>query len=344
MGSGATVRSHVSHTTQKAITVSTSPTFSSFADRVAFTFRKKMADNEDGGEKASRGNEWEVVSLTASTYAAAPGPDEVEMKDDGEDVYAKEEAETSRAMFMSSHFVFPPSQHENLPLEPEYDEIHDESGDKDVTSEETSEEVTRSSGKEEENLTFAGLEVSQQFEDREYFDDKINKLSVHAKQFEEGTTLPGFGLTEKGGSMYDPAKYASLHSESIVESETTESAEQGSSVSPDLSLSKNSSKDDKYNPSDLPCGAWWKRRAASLYAHAKEANTLWSIFIAATVMGLVMLGQRWQQERALQLKWQISISDEARSRVLAPIVRLKDVIVGGQRRGSLIRGSSSSDG
>jgi hypothetical protein len=27
-------------------------------------------------------------------------------------------------------------------------------------------------------------------------------------------------------------------------------------------------------------------------------------------MGLVMLGQRWQQEKALQLKWQINITDE----------------------------------
>ncbi|TKY65431.1 hypothetical protein E2542_SST08290 [Spatholobus suberectus] len=313
-----------------------------------------MADNKDGGDKASRGNEWEVVSLTASTYAAAPGPDEVEMKDDGKDVYAQDEAETSRALFMSSHFVFPPSQHENLPWEPDCSEIHDDSVDKDVTSEETPEEVTRPSGKDEENLTLPGLEVSEEFEGMRYFEEKISRLSVHGKQFEEGTTLPAFGLTETGESMYDPAKYTSFHSEtpiggvtaygeSIIEPETTESSEQGSNVSPDLAPPKNSSKDNEYNTSDLPCGAWWKRRAASLYAHAKEANAFWSVFIAATVMGLVMLGQRWQQERALQLKWQISINDEARSRVLAPIFRLKDVIVGGHRRGSLIRGSSSGE-
>ncbi|XP_027349081.1 ATG8-interacting protein 1 [Abrus precatorius] len=311
-----------------------------------------MANNEDGSEKTSRGNEWEVVSLTASTYAAAPGPDEVESKDDGkEDVYAQDEAETSRALFMSDHFVFPPSQHENLPLEPDYSEIHDESGNKDVASEETHEEVTVPSGKDEENMTLAGLE---EFDGMQYFDEKINRLSVQGKQFEEGTTLPGFGLTEKGESMYDPTKYTSFHGEttiggvtaydeSIVDPETTELAEQGSNISPDLSLSKNSSKDDKYSPSDLPCGAWWKRRAASLYAHAKEANAFWSVFIAATVMGLVMLGQRWQQERALQLKWQISLNDEARNKVLAPIFRLKDVIVGGHRRGSLIRGSTSGE-
>ncbi|XP_061360043.1 ATG8-interacting protein 1 [Gastrolobium bilobum] len=317
-----------------------------------------MANNEDGEEKTSRGNEWEVVSLTASTYAAAPGPNEVELKDDDkEDVYAhaQDEAETSQALFMSGHFVFPPNQHENLPLEPEYSEIHDESGDKDLTyDEETHGEGTRPSGKDEENLTLAGLNVSEEFEGIQYFDEKINRLSARGKQFEEGTTLPGFGLTEKEESMYDPAKYTSFHSEttivgvtpygeSMMESETTEAAEQGSNLSPDLSLSKNSSKDDKYNPSDLPCGAWWKRRAASLYAHAKEANAFWSVFVAATVMGLVMLGHRWQQARALELKLQISANDEVTSKVLAPIFRLKDVIVGGHRRGSLVRGSSSGE-
>ncbi|XP_050912128.1 ATG8-interacting protein 2 isoform X2 [Lathyrus oleraceus] len=290
--------------------------------RVRYLY-EKMAGTEDEVEKASRSNDWEVVSLTASTYAAAPGPVVVELKDDDkEDAYEPNETETSNALFMSGHFAFPPSRHENLPLEPDYGEIQNESGDKDNASEETREEVTRPSGKEEENLTLAGLDVSKEFEGMQYYDEKIHELSVHGKQFEEGATLPDFGLTVKEESMYHPAKYTSFPSEtdigtvraygeSIVESETTESAEQETNMSPDdLSLSKNSSQDDKQNPSDLPCGAWWKRRAASIYAHAKEANTFWSVFIAATVMGLVMLGQRWQREKALHLKWQISITDE----------------------------------
>lgn len=316
-----------------------------------------MAGTEDEGEKSSRSNDWEVVSLTASTYAAAPGPREVELKDDDkEDAYAINEAETSNALFMSGHFAFPPSKHENLPLEKDYSEIQNESGDKGVAFEETYEEAAKPGGKDEENLTLEGLDVSKEFEDMKYYDEKINRLSIHGKQFEEGTTLPDFGLTEKEESIYhSPAKYTSFPSETdigavtaydenVVESETTESAEQETKVSPDdLSLSNNSSKDDKQNPSGLPCGAWWKRGVASIYAHAKEANTLWSVFIAATVMGLVMLGQRWRQEKALQLKWQVSISDEARSRMLSPMIRLKDVIVGGHRRGSLIRESSSAE-
>lgn len=69
------------------------------------------------------------VSLIASAYAAAPGPTEVEQEDDVRG-NAYGEAETSRASFMSDHFVFPPSQHENLPLEPEDGEIHEEDASK----------------------------------------------------------------------------------------------------------------------------------------------------------------------------------------------------------------------
>ncbi|XP_075644457.1 ATG8-interacting protein 1 isoform X2 [Castanea sativa] len=256
-----------------------------------------MADNEQGEENPSRGNEWEVVSLTASAYAAAPGPKDVELKDDenGNTYREGNAAETSRALFMSGHFVFPPNQHENLPLEPEQGE------------------------------------------------------------FEEGTPLQGLNLVDKEQSIYSAATYGSLHGESAFGGSTfgenvavpgpNESSEQGLDFSPDISSSPTPVKDEKHDGSNLPCGAWWKRRAASLYAHAKEANTFWSIFIAAAVMGLVLLGQRWQQERwqAMQLKWQISINDGKPGRILGPISRLKDVIVGGHRRGSILRGSTASE-
>ncbi|MED6205359.1 hypothetical protein PIB30_016946 [Stylosanthes scabra] len=287
-----------------------------------------MTDNENVEEKTSRGADWEVVSLTASTYAAAPDPDEVNSK---EDVYVQDEGETSRALFMSGHFVFPPSQHENLPVEPDYSEILDESGDKDVPS-----------GKDEEDSTFTGLNVSEEYEGMPYFDETISRLSVYGKQFEEGATLRGFGLTGKEETVYESAKYTSFHSEtdigggvaygdSIIEAETIELVEQGSSVCPDLSMSKTTpTKDDTYRSLDLPCGAWWKRRAFR------------SVCIAATVMGLVMLGHHWQQERLLQLKW-LSVNDEARSRVLVPVYRLKDMIVSGHGPVSLIRGGSSRE-
>ncbi|CBI40392.3 unnamed protein product, partial [Vitis vinifera] len=244
----------------------------------------KMADNEEGEETTSRGNEWEVVSLTASAYAAAPGPKGIEMSDDGKsNTFKGNEAETSHAMFLSGHFVFPPSQHENLPLEPDDTEIHNEHGSEDVIPE-----------------------------------SNVEK---------EGTALKGLNLVDKEPDIYSAAKFSSLHSEPTIGGSTTYD---GNTVIPDL-----------VEPPEL---AWWKRRAASFYGHAKEANAFWSIFIAAAVMGLVILGQRWQHERwqVLQLKWQFGVNDEKMGRMLGPIIRLKDVIVGGNRRGSFIRGSSTS--
>ncbi|QHO28799.1 uncharacterized protein DS421_7g219820 [Arachis hypogaea] len=78
----------------------------------------------------------------------------------------------------------------------------------------------------------------QEFEGMPYFDETISRLSVHGKQFEEGATLHGFGLTGEEETMYDSPKYTSFHSgtdigcvvacgESIIEAKTTELVEQG---------------------------------------------------------------------------------------------------------------------
>ncbi|KAJ9681440.1 hypothetical protein PVL29_020354 [Vitis rotundifolia] len=317
----------------------------------------KMADNEEGEETTSRGNEWEVVSLTASAYAAAPGPKGIEMSDDGKsNTFKDNEAETPHAMFMSGHFVFPPSQHENLPLEPEDTEIHNEHGSEDVIPESNVEKGGHSDGKNEDNWSIKDLTKGDEFPGIQLFDEGGKSLSDRGKGFEEGAALKGLNLVDKEPDIYSAAKFSSFHSEPTIGGSTTydgdtvipdlvEPPELGADLHADISQSPKSTKDDdRYDGSNLPCEAWWKRRAASFYGHAKEANTFWSIFIAAAVMGLVILGQRWQHERwqVLQLKWQFGVNDEKMGRMLGPIIRLKDVLVGGNRRGSFIRGSSTS--
>lgn len=257
-----------------------------------------MSDKEEGEENIPRGNEWEVVSLTASAYAASPGPKEVESKDD-DNVVAYAEAETSQALFMSSHFVFPPSEHENLPMEPENTQIHQDSVSKDVVSELEMLQEGRSSSKDEE--WSKDLNVPDELSEMPFVDEKIYKEQ----------------------SIYKEAT-RSLHSETVLGrsgayneetppvSELSESSEEGLNIPADVSQLPETVQNDKYSGSNLPCEAWWRRRAASLYAHAKEANAVWSIFVAAAVMGLVILGQRWQQERwqVLQLRWQSTVNDE----------------------------------
>ncbi|KAA8520648.1 hypothetical protein F0562_014904 [Nyssa sinensis] len=312
-----------------------------------------MADNEEREESTSRGNEWEVVSLTASAYAAAPGPEHIELNDnDKGNVVGEHEAETSKAMFMSSHFVFPLSQHENFPLETENIEIHNIPVVEDVVPELGAGEGGISDTKNEENWNIKGFTVPDEFPGIPFFDEKGNGLSIYDTEFEEGTTLQGFNFVDKEQSIYSDAKFSSLHTETTMggsppydeNSMISEPIEPSDQVlDPDISQLPKPTKEDKYEGCGLPCEAWWKRRAASFYAHAKEASAFWSIFVAAAVMGLVIIGQQWQQERwqVLQLKWQLSINDEKMGRMLGPISRFKDVIVGGNRRGSFIRGSST---
>ncbi|KAF9687833.1 hypothetical protein SADUNF_Sadunf02G0134200 [Salix dunnii] len=295
-----------------------------------------MEGKNEGEENPSRGNDWEVVTLTASTYAAAPGPKEVDQRDyENSKAYDEDEDETSRALFMSRHFVLPPSQHENLSPEPVNSEILDPQAGKNVPPELGLEEAGRSSCKSEVIWPPKGLDESEEFHGMQLFDVK----GKNGKEYEESTTLQDF--SDKEQSIYSTATFGSLHSETALGGSTTygenlgipevnESSEKGLDFPTDVPSSLKAAKDD-----NLPCDAWWKRRMASLYAHAKEANAFWSIFVAAAMMGIVILGQRWQQER-----WQVIINNERSERILGPITRLKDVIVGGHRRGSFIRGST----
>lgn len=274
-----------------------------------------MADNEEGKETAPKGTEWEVVSLTASAYAAAPGPQQVDSSQDSQSKLGGEnEAETSSAMFMSSHFVFPPSQHENLPLEPEYNEIHNEKGSEDDISQLVKEEGVKSDVKDEENATIKGL-VSDEFPGIQVFDEKCNTLSVSGADFGKDVAF------DKVQSIYSTTEFSSFDSETTMDKSNNIGEGEGTddSIEPlDRALDsglpnlQKPIEGDKYDGADLPCEAWWKRRAFSLYAHAKEANTFWSVFIAAAVMGLVIIGHQWQQERwrVLHLKWQFGINDE----------------------------------
>ncbi|KAL9302943.1 ATG8-interacting protein 1 [Arabidopsis thaliana] len=255
-----------------------------------------MANNE---EHPSRGNEWEVVSLTSSAYAAAPGPYNVESRDVRKyDAYYG--AETSRDLYMSEHFVFPPSEHENLPI--------DESL------------FVAEQRKDGRDLMLEGQGLSDQF----HYEAGNNQQSI-------------YGESALGSSRH----MESFGSESAVYEHGLVDAEGNL----DLHSDGEGEKDVKKSTHNLPCEAWWKRRAISMYSRTREANAIWSLFFAAAVTGLVVLGQRWQQERwqVLQLKWQSSISSEKLGRVLEPLSRLKDVIVRSNPQASLVRSGSSSE-
>ncbi|KAH9604126.1 hypothetical protein KSS87_010466 [Heliosperma pusillum] len=301
----------------------------------------KTAENEEG----ARGNDWEVVSLTASAYAAAPGPkgDESIHEDNGTAVTGNEEPETSRTLFMSGHFVFPPSQHENLPIVPE--KIEQPRGDQqhDLVSEMNLLNEGKFEEKEDDKWRIEGLDVTKEFPGI--------PLSEEKSRVNEPTAPHGLNVDDKEEDFYEAVQRDLFHSSTVmggsgayderaVVNDLVETSNDVTDPSYPISQAPESGKKDDADDSELPCGAWWKRGVASLCAHAKETSGFWSIFVAAAVMGLVVLGQRWQQERwqVLHQRWQLSVGDEKSGRILS---RLKDVIIGGSRRGTYVTATSA---
>ncbi|MCL7047030.1 hypothetical protein MKW94_007625 [Papaver nudicaule] len=315
-----------------------------------------MGDSEEQGEGAfSRGNEWEVVSLTASAYAAAPGPKGLDANNDdmGSDV-GGDEVETSTAMFMSKHFVFPPSEHENLPVQPDCsNNVAQDSLPHNEVSPLGMEEGEKSEKFDEDSWNIKGLEVLEELHHSQFTDEK----GENPPFCEESNSFQGIKLVNKEDTIDMNANLCSFHDVEASLSVSTLSESTNCAAMPvtndvvnvdsssEISKSHNPSKGDNQG---FPCEAWWKKRATSWYSQAKDAKALWSVVVAAALMGFVVIGQRWQREscQGRQLKWHFSISDEKLYKMLNPLSRLKDVVVGGaaQRQSNfyMIRASPSA--
>ncbi|KQJ81412.1 ATG8-interacting protein 1 [Brachypodium distachyon] len=231
-----------------------------------------MSDNEkDVAEGAtSRGADWEVVTLTASAYAAAPGPGGTEggpaAESKGLDT-SKDGRGSSNALLMSDHFVFPPSEHENLPIETAIKEIAPE---KDVQEESTS--------VEDDSFKNVGRSYDVGSERIQYYDEGKN-LSVDEAEL-------------KG----DIAEQGSFHAEddrhgSVVHDDDNDDGDKSDKPS-----------DSKSRDSGPPCQCWLKKHMSCLYDQAKETNALWSVVVAAALVGLVIL---WRKDKLHLncLKW-----------------------------------------
>ncbi|CAM8923835.1 unnamed protein product [Rhodiola kirilowii] len=282
-----------------------------------------MAERGEGEEIAPRGNDWEVVSLTASAYAADPGPKAVEeIVGDKQSTYEEDKVETSQsqAMFMSGHFVFPVKQPKDVLVGPEVDnfEVPKEHKVEELGSVQTSDGIDGSVDDDEDKrglaLTVDNLEADDGLE------GKDNAIGTGSAEVQVSTTQSAPGIVEPRQSIHD------------------------SSLETDGTASKQVKDKKKVRPS-VPCGPWWKKQAASLYDHVKEANPLWPIVIAAAVMGLAVLGQRWQQRKSYVsgLNLHFSAKEEKPGKMLGPISRLKEAFVTANQGTTSVRSNISSE-
>jgi len=88
---------------------------------------------------------------------------------------------------------------------------------------------------------------------------------------------------------------------------------------------------------------WWNKQSALRGVHGRQANTYWSIALAAAVMGLVILGHRWQYERRQnqQLRLRLHLKEEKIGQLVLQLARMKEML-SGRRRVPVLRSNYGS--
>lgn len=294
-----------------------------------------MADDKrDMNEPNTQGTDWEFVSLTASTYAAAPDPqgfDPVAQHINQE--FNKTEQDCNEALLMSKHFVVPQGPG-NLPSEHYSSEIY--------------KEQILNVEKFSEPCKF-NKEKGKIDSDSDLFDTG-HTLSDHNMEFGDGKQEEDPKTLKKEHALFLSPNYNNFVEEvdmnlPVVHDDITDFVEPRN-LSPENfdypSLPTHDCKPNEENHErcDESHEAWWKKRAISVYNNAKGTNTFWSIFVAVAVAGLVILGQRWQREKSYfqQFKWKFGGTDEKIDRMAGPVNRIKVLLGGNHRSGSMREG------
>lgn len=197
-----------------------------------------MADNKKAVETSTRGNEWEVVSLTASANPAAPSVKGYE------DLHLDEQ-ESARALFISEHFVFPPAEDENLPIEHEEREAHGN----------YSEEQSNDQCKVSDDL-LPGRDRSDKL-DSERNGDRYTETAVIG----EGNDRQGLNLVTDETSPCKTACFNSLSCQ-VESNDVTESEMAGKGEKP-----------------GLPCEGWWESQKV-MHSHPNGSNAILTVAIS----------------------------------------------------------------
>ncbi|KAJ1701911.1 hypothetical protein LUZ63_001690 [Rhynchospora breviuscula] len=196
-----------------------------------------MADDEKQTEVTRSAADWEVVSLTSSAYAAEPNKTEI-VSDS-----SKTNLNQESSLFDSGHYVFPPSEHENLPIDQNLDESEIKQREPEILLDkyEGAEEREEEEGKNEEEL---GTTYQDEFIEKEEFQKSSSEIENREEGLESGPEKKTEGEDGEDGLE------------------------------------------------------WVKKKGLWIYRHVKEANAVWSVVVAAALVGLVILGQRWQREKS----------------------------------------------
>ncbi|KAI4364726.1 hypothetical protein MLD38_020780 [Melastoma candidum] len=156
-----------------------------------------MASDKRVDVSNNQGGDWEVVSLTASTYTASPCPKEVDSIDEDNDTSQDEgHAESSDILLMSKHFAYPPSS-------------QDQKGQVGDAKE------SKFWDKEEKDWTFKGLNFSDEFPGTEFLHSKDKGFPFEGGDFGDAKDAQEFDPVGKEQNLYTAAT-SSLHAEAAL--------------------------------------------------------------------------------------------------------------------------------
>ncbi|CAN6165931.1 unnamed protein product [Urochloa humidicola] len=240
---------------------------------------------------------WEMPPLISSVYASPlfrKGLDPINLPGYG-DVSNSQEG---TGLVMSDGFVFPPSEHENLPIEPEHEILPVEPEHEILRVEPEHDESNTDSDGQEGSCAGSNDDEWCHVSPEEVDGMSNDNLSVNSDlSAGNETPLPDSNPTEENAKQ---------------------------------------DKDQRTCKADLPCQGWWKRKSTYLFHHIKGVTTVCSVVAAGAVVGFVVMSQRWQQDHLHLHQFQFSVNGESMSRVIGAFSRLKDGLPGSEQLQSLL--------
>ncbi|XP_047065553.1 ATG8-interacting protein 2-like [Lolium rigidum] len=274
-----------------------------------------MADADNYSSGGGGGSGWEVVSLTASTYAAAPGPVPPLLLDSQTELSPPADA---AAIFMSQHF--------NLPADAPLADLNGPREEEEPNPAMVDDEAA---GTEDLNM--------QNERKTEMQDDSLtgSEFLSDGNGLQEGCGLVGSAVGERLSTILCPPDAAGSD---IRPTTHHRAAADVNSASPPaahvvtaVSLSSGAASDAAYKgpSSKIPCEshAWWNKTFSFLRSNSKQSLTFRFVFVAATIAGLAFPGQRDR----LQLRLEFNVDTEKMSSAVRdPLGQVKlNMLVGG---------------
>ncbi|KAF7092180.1 hypothetical protein CFC21_094686 [Triticum aestivum] len=299
-------------------------------------------DQSGTGQTSPRGNDWEVVQLTASNYASAPGPARTEPSDEEAEgqVYDAEGGDSAAAsLLMSGHFSVPQSEAEKLLMEADTSIYQQEArGSQYAVSDKGGDGMYED---QQEKLKDDGLDRIPSF-------DKGKSLSPVDMEPDDGNALHSVSQAGEDPVTFSSSGYSATEAEKEVTESAKEKTEENitlQNVDPvtDSSNVVASGEESKPDGSGAPRNVWWQKQLISLYRSAKESNKLWPIVVAAAaLMGMAYFRRRWQKGKLQlqQVKLQPASSKERINQATVPLNRIKDILVAGNHPSPATHGNA----